>query len=251
MSVVNCFDFEVLNASVRSDLQEACRDVWQHIAAPGPGWSSAERVAIAEESRRAETCALCLERKGAVSPNAVQGEHDRGDDLPSAAIEAVHRISTDAARLTKSFYEQTLEAGISDSQWVEFVGIVSSLKSVDSFCRAMGLSVEPLPEPTSGEATGYVPEGATTGAGWAPMIREKDLREPEKMLYGGAPQTGGVIRAMSLVPDEVSSLLRTSAPMYLTSRDVADFSASGNRAIDRMQIELLAARVSSLNECFY
>ena len=251
MNTTEFFDLDTLDSPLRADLPDAFRKVWEHIVAPGSGWSSAERVAIAEEARRAETCALCQERKKAVSPNAVQGEHDHGDVLPDAAIEAVHRISTDSGRLTKTFFEQTREAGISDSQWVEFVGIVSSLKSIDSFYRALGLPVESLPEPNSKEATGYRPKGATMSGGWAPMIREKHLAEPEKMLYEGYPKTGNVLRAMSLVPDEVWNLHHISEPMYLPTHDVMDFRASGNRAIDRMQIELLAARVSALNECYY
>lgn len=248
---LNPFDLEVLETPVRSDLPEAFGKTWGHIVAPGPGWSSAQRVAIAEEARRAETCALCLDRKAAVSPNAVGGDHDCGDVLPEAAIEAVHRISTDAGRLTKTFYEQTLSAGITDSQWIEFIGIISSLKSIDSFYRALGLPAEPLPTPHEAEATGYRPEGLTMSGGWAPMIREKDLGEPEKMLYGGFDETGNVIRAMSLVPDEVRNLSRLSDAMYLKPFEIGDFKAPGNRKIDRMQIELIAARVSSLNECFY
>ena len=251
MNTAEFFDLDVAGASVRANLPDAFRKVWEHIVAPGSGWSSVERVAIAEEARRAETCALCQERKKAVSPNAVQGEHDHGNGLPGAAIEAVHRISTDSGRLIKSFFEQTREAGISDSQWVEFVGIVSSLKSIDTFYRALGLPIESLPEPNADVATGYRPEGATMSGGWLPMIREKHLAEPEKMLYEGYPKTGTVLRAMSLVPNEVWNLHRISEPMYLPTRHVADFHASGNRAIDRMQIELLAARVSVLNECFY
>ncbi len=251
MVTTDYFDFDTPDAPIRADLIAAFRAVWEHIAAPGPGWSSAERVAIAREARRAETCTLCRDRKNAISPNAVQGEHDHGDILPGAAVEAVHRISTDVGRLTRSFFDQTLKAGVSDSQWVEFVGIVSSLKSIDTFCRAVGLPVETLPESNAATATGYRPQGATKSGGWVPMILLKDLAEPEAMLYEGQPRTGNVLRAMSLVPDEVRNLHRISKPMYLGTEDVINFRASGNRAIDRMQIEFLASRVSALNECFY
>lgn len=245
------FEIGTAASPIRADLPEAFRKTWEHIAAPGSGWSSLERVAIAREARRAETCELCQKRKGAISPNAVQGEHDHGEGLPDAAIEAVHRISTDSGRLGKTFFEQTKAAGISDAQWVEFVGIVSSLKSIDTFYRALGLPVESLPEPSGGEETEYRPDGATMSGGWVPMIREKHLAEPERMLYEGYPRTGGVLRAMSLVPNEVWNLHSISEPMYLPTHHVMDFRASGNRAIDRMQIELLASRVSHLNECFY
>lgn len=251
MAVVSQFEFVGTAVPIRADLPQAFQRCWEHIAKPGPGWSGAERVAIAEECRRAETCALCRERKDAVSPNAIQGEHDHGGGLPAAATEAVHRMSSDPGRLSKSFFEETLAAGLSDVQWAEMVGLVSAIKSVDVFHRAMSLPVEPLPKPASGEATGYRPEGATISGGWLPMIREKDLAENEKDLYGGAPKTGNVLRAMSLAPDEVRNLDVLSAAMYIDRNDIGSFSASGNRALDRMQLELLGARVSKLNECFY
>jgi len=53
------------------------------------------------------------------------------------------------------------------------------------------------------------------------------------------------------VPDEVRNLNRLLNSMYIQSHEVGDFGASGNRKIDRMQIEFIASRVSALNECFY
>lgn len=251
MNTVEIFDFSGLEQSIRPDLTDSFRAAWAHIAAPGPGWSSAERVAIADEARRAETCVLCRDRKAALSPNSIKGTHDSDGVLSELATDVVHRISSDAERLSKSFYEQTLRAGLSDSQWVEIVGIVSTLKSIDAFHRALGLPVEPLPESTSDAATGYRPEGLSDSGGWVPMIRVSDLAEPEKMLYHGYPRMPNVLRSMSLVPDEVRNLARLSDAMYLSVKEIPDFRAPGNRVIDRLQIELIAARVSSINECFY
>ena len=63
---------------------------------------------------------------------------------------------------------------------------------------------------------------------------------------GRAPN---VIRALSLVPDEVRGLKELSAAQYVPLKALFDLRAG--RAIDRSQIELLAGRVSALNECFY
>ena len=57
------------------------------------------------------------------------------------------------------------------------------------------------------------------------------------------------MRAMSLVPDAVRDLKSLSAVHYLTPEEVANPAA--RRALSRPQIELLAGRVSALNECFY
>jgi alkylhydroperoxidase family enzyme len=58
--------------------------------------------------------------------------------------------------------------------------------------------------------------------------------------------------AMSLVPDAVRAMGRLSEAHYLRPALVAlpDAEQPG-RAIDRPQVELIAARVSALNECFY
>ena len=57
------------------------------------------------------------------------------------------------------------------------------------------------------------------------------------------------MRALSLVPDEVRMLRRLSEAHYLPIEKIPD--PTCHRALDRMQMELVAARVSALNECFY
>jgi len=59
-----------------------------------------------------------------------------------------------------------------------------------------------------------------------------------------------VIRAMSLVPDEVRTLHDVSAAHYLPMGQVRDPSAATG-ALNRMQMELIAGRVSALRRCFY
>ena len=70
-------------------------------------------------------------------------------------------------------------------------------------------------------------------------------------LYGGAPEMGNVIKAMSLVPDSVRLLTILGEQHYMAPKDVADPTSNSGRAISRPQIELLAGRVSSLSDCFY
>ena len=63
------------------------------------------------------------------------------------------------------------------------------------------------------------------------------------------PQIG---RALSLVPTEVDSLNAVSRSHYMSIDHVTDPAyAEPERALDRMQMELVASRVSALNECFY
>ena len=82
------------------------------------------------------------------------------------------------------------------------------------------------------------------------MISRDGNYPPEDDLWVRG-QTGNVIRAMSLVPDEVRTLNDLGAAHYMENRMVRDVSQSPARALDRAQIELIAARVSALNECFF
>ncbi len=180
----------------------------------------------------------------------MKGDHDAVSSLPPAAIDAVHRIVTDPGRLTESWYEQLLDDPVADGHYVEIVGIVGLVQCIDIFHLGLGLPLEDLPEAIEGEASGYRPLGLGDLGGWMPMIAENKLSEAEADLYG-TPRTGNVIKAMSLVPQEVTMMLRNSAVVYLPSSDVPDPYADGGRAISRAQIELIAARVSAVNECFY
>ncbi len=86
--------------SVRDDFAAAHTRFWQRLASPGAWWSSAERIAMAAEVRHAWQCALCQARKEALTPAAVQGQHDHLGALPEAAVEVIHRVVTDSGRLS-------------------------------------------------------------------------------------------------------------------------------------------------------
>jgi len=239
--------YEGAPVPVREDIPQAEGRSWERLASPGNWWTGAERVAIAGEVRKARECALCAERKQASSPEAVQGHHDSPGVLPEAAVDVVHRVVTDSSQLSKSWFERTLASGLSDAQYVEIVGVVVAVVSIDSFCRALGVPLHPLPEPEPGGPSRYRPPGAALEGAWVPMIQPGKLSEREADLYPG--RTGNVIRALSLVPDAVRMLKDLSAAHYLPVADVGN--PGVGRALDRSQMELLAGRVSALNECFY
>ena len=69
-------DYSAAGVEVRGDLRAAHRAVLDHLRRPGSWFSGAERIAVAAESRRASECPLCGERKVALSPEQVAGEHE-------------------------------------------------------------------------------------------------------------------------------------------------------------------------------
>lgn len=243
--------FDASRIPVRDDIVVAHRLFWDRLAAAGTWWTGPQRVAIAAETRAAQDCPLCAERKQAISPNAVQGDHLRaelaGEDLPRNAVDAIHRITTDASRLTRSWLEKLQADGLEDTLYVELVGVVVAIMSVDGFCRGLGVPLHPLPQPLAGEPTRERPGEAVMEEAWVPMIPSGGLGKGESDLW--KPPTGNVIRAMSLVPEAVRDLASLGAAHYLPVEQVVNPAA--RRVLSRPQIELVAGRVSAMNECFY
>lgn len=231
---------------IRPDLLAAHRGAWQHIAAPGTWLTGAERVAVADETRRASACGLCDERSQALSPNAVQGEHDCAGRLPPPLVEAVHRVTRDAARLSEGWLRGLFEQGLVPEVYVEALGVAVIAISIDRFHHALGLPLEPLPEPLAGEPSRERPQGVVEGEAWVPML---DSRRAAALIGMRAPTVPYVLRALSLVPAEVRAWRAVSSAQYLDEDHMLGFAKF--RALDRSQIELVAGRVSALNECFY
>ncbi len=239
------FDYDASTIPVRAEISAAHRRAWRHLAGPGTWWTGEERVALAAEVRNAALCPLCEERKAAVSPGSLRGEHRSLGALPEGAVEVAHRLTTDPGRLSKAWFEAIRAGGLSEGHYVESVGVVTTLVSIDAFHCALGLPPEPLPEPLPGEPSRYRPPGAEPDGAWVPML--KAARGAEADLW--KPPTGNVIRAMSLVPDEVRNLLDLSSAHYVPMEEFMNLEF--RRALSRPQMELVAGRVSALNECFY
>ena len=244
------FDFSGAPIAIRADIPAAFRDYWERLAAPGSWWTGAERVAIAQESRNALECDFCAERKQALSPYGMAGFHTSSTDLPERAIDAVHRIVTDQTRITQSLVDDNAANGLSKEAYVELVGIVVATFSIDEFHRTMGLDPEPLPEAKPGEPDHYRPALLNEEMGFVPTVPLEGAVGNEADLYppGRAPN---VVRALSAVPQAVRDWFALAGALYLNLEGMQSFAKQDNRSIDRSQMELVAGRVSAVNECFY
>jgi hypothetical protein len=234
---------------VRDDFAAAHTRFWKRLASSGAWWTGPERVAIAAEVRHARHCALCQARKAALTPTAIVGQHDHLGALSNVAVDVIHRVVTDPGRLSRKWFQETMAAGLSAEQYVELLGTLVAMVSIDSFCRGIGVPIHPLPTPQPGAPSQNRPPGATQEDAWVPMIPVDRAIGAEADLYGGQA-VGNVVRALSLVPDEVRTLYDLSAAHYLPMEQVRDPSAAAG-TLNRMQIELLAGRVSALRQCFY
>lgn len=242
-------DYAAAGITVRQDLGDCHRFLLGHVTSPGTWWTGAERRAIAEASRRATSCSLCRERKGALSPNSVQGQHDDAGLLQPAVVDVIHRIRTDPQRLSHPWFEKVVPDILADTQYVELVGVVTMTAGMDNFARALGAAPFPFPPASPGEPSRRRPPAAKGGTAWVPMIDVEDAVGPESDMYPKDGFVPNIVRALSLVPGEVRALRRSSDAHYVAVEQIGD--PTVRRSIDRMQMELVAARVSALNECFY
>ena len=240
--------------TIRENLTESIDAIWDHLASPGSWWTGAQRVAIARESRNAWSCAFCVSNKAALSPYAAKGRHDSTVDLPEPAIDAIHRITTDPGRLTKSWYEGLVAEGLNPEEYVEIVAVIGHLTCVDTFHRALGVAARPLPEPKDGAPTGDRSHNAEVTMAWVPTVSHKNATGAlaEEWFPGGKKGfVPHVAQSLTLLPTEAIGFKRNvMSQFYLNTGSINDPTADIG-SLKRPQAELLAARTSALNECFY
>ncbi|HEY8862762.1 MAG TPA: alkylhydroperoxidase-related (seleno)protein [Candidatus Dormibacteraeota bacterium] len=238
----------------RPDLVAAVDAAWPHIAMPGATWTGTERVAIAGEARAAQVCQLCADRKTALSPYHVPGEHATMTPLPLPAVDAVHRIVTDPARLTERWLRSTVDSGLSEPQYVELVAVVATLVAVDTLALALGVPPPELPSPAHGRPSGHVAREAVVHSAWVPTVSPDAARGELAELYRDRLTNrwgfvGNVNRALTLVPEEQLMMCSLLEAMYGPMAQMGGGVAL--RALAPAQIELVAATVSAVNGCFY
>ena len=234
---------------VRDDLKAALNRAWQQMAQTGAWLTGEQRLAIAKEARQAWNCRLCLRRKEALSPYAIDGEHDHLGILPETWVEAVHRIVTDSGRITGSWYRETINAGISEDEFMELLSVATMVTCMDTFIRGIGLEPIPLPTATEqGTPARRRPSGVKTGPGWAPTVAPEDVGPELKDFYKNGPQY--IRRALTLVPEELDRFWDLMNPLYMANPAVEELQGI-ERAISRAQIEFIATRTSAYLDCFY
>ena len=236
-------------AAIRPDLIEAHDRGWAAVASPGTWLTGERRVAAAAEIRHAPACTLCARMRDALSPDHVAGSHDSLGALEPLEVEALHRIVNDPGRLSERWVQSLLDRGLGEGEYVELAGLAAMVMMMDTWMRALGAPVRPLPLPRAGEPSRYRPPGARKQAAWVALVEPEDAVESDQPLYPPR-RVGYIYRALSLVPQSVREYWALANPHYMPGEYVYQFGVS-IRAISREQTELLAARVSALHQCAY
>lgn len=211
---------------------------------PGTWGTGAQRIAIAQEARQAGFDAGVLE-----APTDAGGSSDAR--LPQVARDFVRRLAVSPKDLSKDDYEAARRGGLGDAEYVEIIGIVSRVTSFDVFARGIGVPLRPLPEAQPGQPSRDRPEAAKQELAWVPTIPNP----PEggalaDELYRGKP-IPYIVRGMSLVPDELRRHVELEEALYLPLERIPQLDYEPGDGLTRAQIELVAGRVSAINECFF
>jgi hypothetical protein len=234
---------------IRDDLKSAINKACSEVGQVGAWLSGEQRLAIAGEARHAWGCKLCQRRKEALSPYAIDGEHDHLGVLPEIWVEAVHRIVTDSGRITESWYDSMIVADIVEDEFIELLSLTTMLTCIDTFTRGIGIESIALPTTAdSTEPTRKRPGGVKIGPGWAPTVAPEDAGPELGNFYDIGHQF--IRRSLTLVPDELNRFWNLMDPLYMANPGVNELEGI-DRAISRAQMEFVATRVSKYLDCFY
>lgn len=183
-----------------------------HIAASGSRWTGRQRVELASTARRAIT--------GVESPPS--------EDLPPPAVETARRIAAAAHAITAA----DVDAFDDPAAYVEIAGVVARTTAIDTTARGVGSLPVVLPE-----GSGALPDG-----GVATAAKRRSALVP---TVGAASPPS----ALSLVPGEAEAQADLHGALYLGYDEMGEVSI--RKGLPRWQLELVAARTSLLNDCFF
>jgi len=192
-------------------IDDVVDEQWRALGEPGTWLDGFERVAVVRAARSATTAVT---------------------SAPSSMEEVAGLVAHHAATITADTVDAIEANGIDRSTYVEIVGIVSRVVAIDTFERGIGRNPPSFPDAVDGTPSrGPVPE-ARRRAGWVSTV--------------GAI---GPPTALSSVRREAADQEALHEVLYLSYSGMGDLDA--DRGLHRTQIELVAARVSLLNDCFF
>jgi alkylhydroperoxidase family enzyme len=155
-----------------------------------------------------------------------------GVDLDATTREAAVAVAHEAATITARAVDDLEAEGLARERYVEVVGVVSRVAAIDTYERGVGRTPREPPPVRRGEPSRSVVASARRRAGWVPTV--------------GAI---GPPSALTAVPAEAAAQEELHGVLYLSYAGMADLRCE--RGLTRAQMELVAARVSWLNDCVF
>lgn len=202
--------------TVPADIDGLIDRQWERLKRAGTWFTGGQRVAIAAAARG-----------------------DQGPDAPTAAATAARTIYVEPATITRTWLAGLEADGLTLTDYVEVLGIVSQLRTVDTFEFGVGRSARPLPEPVAGEPSRAIVADATINGGWVPTVGPAF---PPSVLSSVAAENAAAMEDV-----HPTMYLAPSGGGRYTMADMA----AVRDGLSRTQMELVASRTSLVNDCFF
>jgi hypothetical protein len=198
---------------VRQDLVRAHNQAIAALSKPGTWWTGAQRRELAI------TAQLAISESEPVAPwvgvSTVANKLPASLTAPKIAHDVMYRISRHAATLTREWYEK-VTAEINPLAFVELCGIACTIAPVMAFRRSLGLPALEVGPAESGQPS-------------------KDA---------------AVVQAFTAVPETNRVIWAMADAQYIPDKEMIDPNWTRG-TLSRVQMELIATRVSQQRECFY
>ena len=198
------------------DVNDAMKAALAAIAAPGSFFTGPERIALAESAR------------------AARGLGESSTEMPPVIAEAVTRVATDAKSSRQDHVKAWEQDGRDVLAYIELVSVVAQISGMDSYRFALGQELEQLPAPLPGDPVPVVHPDAVTSNAWVPTVG-----------IALAPT------AISALPNETAAKKAIATAWYIPDDMVHKYGEEPGLELTRPQMEIVAARTSWLNECFF
>ncbi|MCP5026343.1 MAG: hypothetical protein GY929_08675, partial [Actinomycetia bacterium] len=166
-----------------------------------------------------------------VAREALHGVPGGGHGLTEVAATAARTIAAEPATIRPDWIDANVAAGLDLLSYVEIVGVVARLVAVDTFHRGIGVPERALPDAQPGEPSREIVADAVITDAAVPMVGS------------------GAIGSLTAVDAERAAQFDLHGALYLSPAEMAEMDI--NKDLHRTQMELVAARTSRLNDCFY
>jgi hypothetical protein len=220
---------------VRQDLVRAHNQGIAALSKPGTWWTGAQRRELAI------TAQLAISESEPVAPwvgvSTVANKLSASLTAPKIAHDVIYRISRHAATLTRDWYEK-VTAEINPLAFVELCGIACTIAPVMAFRRSLGLPAIEVGLAESGQPSNKEPENIVAAQlNWVPVV-------------GPADKDAAVVQAFTAVPETNRVIWAMADAQYIPDKEMIDPNWTRG-TLSRVQMELIATRVSQQRECFY
>ena len=220
---------------VRQDLVRAHNQAIAALSKPGTWWTGAQRRELAL------TAQLAISELELVAPwvgvSTVANKLPVNLTAPKIAHDAIYRISRHAATLTREWYEK-VTAEINPLAFVELCGIACTIAPVMAFRRALGLPALEIGSAKLGQPSKQKPNNIVAAQlNWVPVV-------------GPADKDAAVVQALTAVPETNRVIWAMADAQYIPDKEMVDPNWTRG-TLSRVQMELIATRVSQQRECFY